>query len=81
MYLDYALQNSYFNRVSEARDSDGIRCPLTGKQYDAVEEYRQITIGDENGVWWHCPACRGWHITFNQQETALVRALKTIQVF
>jgi hypothetical protein len=50
-------------------------CPLTGVW---VLEYssKQFSISGLSVTWWHCPACKGWHIltTKTSQEKEFPRA-------
>jgi len=43
-------------------------CTKTGKRVTS-DKWEQISIGKEEGIWWKCPECNGWHITFMRRDT------------
>jgi hypothetical protein len=44
-----------------------LECPVTKTQVIITAE-RQIYIQEKSVFWWHCPACRGWHVEFNGEK-------------
>jgi hypothetical protein len=38
-----------------------IHCPATGERV-LGNNLIHFSILDRKGVWWFCPACRGWHV-------------------
>ena len=43
-------------------------CTNTGKRVTS-EQWQQISVGKEEAIWWKCPECHGWHITFMRRDT------------
>jgi len=41
-------------------------CPVN-KNLVAADDWKQILIANEPGIWWHCPKCRSWHIMLKKR--------------
>ncbi len=76
MYCDTVAANPFFNQIYPPKDSEMVCCPTTGRQFASISEWRQVKVQDQDGVWWHCPECKGWHIAFSEQSADLFRVLK-----
>lgn len=51
---------------TETRSQILIRCPVTGEQAKKLTE-NCIVIPNGQANWWHCSACRGWHINLEHK--------------
>lgn len=78
-FYNFAME-SVMNQTPDDNNSDAIRCPLTGKQFASIEKWEPIDIQGQDGTWWHCPECSGWHIAFNQRDSGILRALKKVKL-
>ena len=36
-------------------------CPVKGMTA-VSNEIKNISVGGESALWWHCSCCRGWHV-------------------
>jgi hypothetical protein len=81
MSLSSVVYSPYFSQAAQPTESNSVRCPVTGKRFTAVGDWRSMAVQEQEGTWWKCPECRGWHITLDQHETGIVRALKKVRFF
>ncbi|MCG3206985.1 MAG: hypothetical protein FOGNACKC_00585 [Anaerolineae bacterium] len=76
MYVDAMAVSPFFSQICTPNNTEMVCCPTTGRQFSSIVEWRQVNVQDQDGVWWHCPECKGWHITFPEQSPDLFRVLK-----
>ena len=46
-----------------------VQCPTTCQEVVA-EEQNQYPIPGGQIIWWHCPACRGWHLIVEDKKVS-----------
>jgi hypothetical protein len=44
-----------------------MHCPTTARQVVA-NDMKPYSIPGGQAIWWHCPACQGWHIQMTDDE-------------
>jgi hypothetical protein len=52
----------------EIRPQALIYCPVTGEQAKKLAE-NYIVMSYGQAIWWHCSACRGWHIALENRHS------------
>lgn len=65
--------------LGKSSNTQTLYCPITHTPVTA-EDQRYLSLGGEVAIWWHCPACSGWHVTLGP-EVASQRTLAGQNVF
>jgi len=55
------VDNVNSGEIPQQRIKNSSYCPQTGKLV-ANLGYQTFLLPDGQAIWWHCPACRGWHV-------------------
>jgi hypothetical protein len=42
-------------------------CAITGKRVTS-DNWQQITVVKDEGIWWKCPECANWHIILMRRD-------------
>lgn len=42
-------------------------CPINDKPVTVTPRQRH-SILDGEAIWWHCPECRGWHLSLDAEK-------------
>lgn len=56
-----------FKAIQEQERHLLVQCPTTCQQVAATER-KQFPIRDGHIIWWHCPACHGWHLIVKEEK-------------
>jgi len=53
--------------VAEAYPYDELFCPVTTRQVFG-DRWKNFSLPTGQVMWWHCPACQGWHVSVTELE-------------
>jgi len=53
-------------------------CTSTNKRVIATQQ-QQITVLQDEAIWWKCPACQGWHINLMRRDEQLVESTELFE--
>lgn len=42
-------------------------CRSSGKRV-TTDSWQQISVSEDEAIWWKCPECKGWHIVMMHRK-------------
>lgn len=46
-------------------------CAETGEEVVGKVSNEPIATSDKEGIWWFCPACKGWHVSIVKDKASI----------